>query len=131
MQRVYRAGFRQTIEEVAYTWFNRFIALKYMQQHNLLPVGMHVLPDAPGQQPQMLRQAQEVSLSGADMGQVLAMLESNQTDALYKCLLITLCNELSVPLPRMFETISDYIHISQADWDSFETSWDFKKHPLI
>lgn len=115
VQRVYRAGFRQTMEEVAYTWFNRFIALKYMQQHNLLPVGMHVLPDAPGQQPQMLRQAQEVSLSGADMGQVLAMLDANQTDALYKYLLIALCNELSVPLPRMFETISDYTELLFPD----------------
>lgn len=105
--RVYAHGYRQTMEEAAYMWFNRFIAIRYMQTHNRLPVPMRVFPDAPGVQPQMLSAAQDVDLPGVDADQVLAMLDSNQTDALYKYLLIALCNHLSEPLPRMFETISD------------------------
>lgn len=105
--RVHAHGYRQTMEEAAYTWFNRFIAIRYMQAHNRLPVPMHVLPDAPGVQPQMLTAAQDVDLPGVDAERVFAMLDSNQTDALYKYLLIALCNHLSEPLPRMFETISD------------------------
>lgn len=105
--RIYAHGYRQTMEEAAYTWFNRFIAIRYMQTHNRLPVPMRVFPDAPGVQPQMLSAAQDVDLPGVDADQVLAMLDSNQTDALYKYLLIALCNHLAEPLPRMFETISD------------------------
>lgn len=105
--RIYENGYRQTMEEAAYTWFNRFIALRYMQEHNRLPVPMHVFPDAPGAQPQLLREAQDFDLPGVEMNQILSMLDNNQTDELYKYLLIALCNHLSEPLPGMFETISD------------------------
>lgn len=113
--RVYRNGYRQTMEEAAYTWFNRLIALRYMQAHNLLPVPMRVLPDAPGAQPQLVKEAQDAALDGVDMQQVLSMLDTNQTEALYKYLLIALCNALSRPLPAMFETISDYTELLFPD----------------
>lgn len=113
--RVYRNGYRQTMEEAAYTWFNRLIALRYMQAHNLLPVPMRVLPDVPGAQPQLVKEAQDAALDGVDMQQVLAMLDTNQTEALYKYLLIALCNALSRPLPAMFETISDYTELLFPD----------------
>lgn len=109
--RVYRNGYRQTMEEAAYTWFNRLIALRYMQAHNLLTVPMRVLPDAPGAQPQLVKEAQDAALDGVDMQQVLTMLDTNQTEALYKYLLIA----LSRPLPAMFETISDYTELLFPD----------------
>ena len=104
--RVYRLGYRPAIEEAAYTWFNRFIAIKYMQEHQLLPVLQRVLPDSPSVLPQVLREAQDVSLPGVDPAAVLALLDANRTDELYKLLLIALCNALSDPLPGMFEKIS-------------------------
>lgn len=104
--RVYRLGYRPAMEEAAYTWFNRFIAIKYMQEHQLLPVLQRVLPDSPGVLPQVLREAQDVSLPGVAPAAVLALLDANQTDELYKLLLIALCNALSDPLPGMFEKIS-------------------------
>ena len=104
--RVYRLGYRPAMEEAAYTWFNRFIAIKYMQEHHLLPVLQRVLPDSPGVLPQVLREAQDVSLPGVDPAAVLALLDANRTDELYKLLLIALCNALSDPLPGMFEKIS-------------------------
>lgn len=107
MLRVYQIGFRPAMEEAAYVWFNRFIAIKYMQEHSLLPIAQRPLPDAPGAQPRLLLEAQDVSLPGVEAARVLALLEDNQTDALYKYLLIALCNALSEPLPGMFEKISD------------------------
>ena len=104
--RVYQIGYRPAMEAAAYTWFNRFIAVKYMQEHGLLPVAQRVFPDAAGAQPQILREAQDVSLAGVDMAQVIALLDANRTDELYKILLIALCNALSAPLPGMFEEIS-------------------------
>ena len=105
--RVYQMGYRPAMEEAAYTWFNRLIALKYMQEHSRLPIPVRPLPDAPGAQPELLLQAQDVALPGVERERVLALLEGNQTDALYKYLLIALCNALSGPLPGMFEKISD------------------------
>ena len=58
--RIQSRGYDQVMEETAYTWFNRFIALRYMQEHNLLPVSVRVLPDAPGALPELVRQAQNV-----------------------------------------------------------------------
>lgn len=104
--RISKIGYRQTMEEAAYTWFNRLIAIRYMQQHSLLPVSMRVLPEAPGALPQILREAQDVSLPGVEPDQVLAMLDANRTDALYKYLLIALCNALGGCLPGMFEQIT-------------------------
>ena len=103
---VYQIGYRPAMEAAAYTWFNRFIAVKYMQEHGLLPVMQRVFPDAPGAQPQLLREAQDVSLPGVDLEQMLTMLDVNRTDELYRMLLIALCNALSAPLPGMFEEIS-------------------------
>lgn len=105
--RVYQMGYRPAMEEAAYVWFNRIIAIKYMQEHSRLPIPVRPLPDAPGAQPELLLQAQDVALPGVERERVLALLEGNQTDALYKYLLIALCNALSEPLPGMFEKISD------------------------
>ena len=107
MLRVYQIGFRPAMEEAAYVWFNRFIAIKYMQEHSRLPIPVRPLPDAPGAQPRLLLEAQDVALPGVERERVLALLEGNQTDALYKYLLIALCNALAEPLPGMFEKISD------------------------
>lgn len=104
--RASQIGYRPAMEEAAYTWFNRFVALKYLQEHNLLPVAMRVLPDAPGVQPQILREAQDVSLPNVDLGEILSMLDGNRTDELYKYLLLKLCAALSETLPGMFEEIS-------------------------
>ncbi len=104
--RISKFGYHQTMEEAAYTWFNRLIAIRYMQQHSLLPVSMRVLPEAPGALPQILREAQDVSLPGVEPDQVLAMLDANRTDALYRYLLIALCNALGGWLPGMFQQIT-------------------------
>lgn len=115
LTRIQSRGYEQVMEEAAYTWFNRFIALRYMQEHNLLPVPVCVLPDAPGALPELVRQAQNVELDGVDFSHVVELLEGNQTETLYTELLIALCNQLSGVLPQMFEPISDYTELLFPD----------------
>lgn len=115
LTRIQSRGYEQVMEEAAYTWFNRFIALRYMQEHNLLPVSVRVLPDAPGALPELVRQAQNVELDGVDFSHVVQLLEGNQTETLYTELLIALCNQLSGVLPQMFEPISDYTELLFPD----------------
>ena len=115
LARIQGRGYDQVMEEAAYTWFNRFIALRYMQEHNLLPVSVRVLPDAPGALPELVRQAQNVELDGVDFSHVVELLEGNRTETLYTELLIALCNQLSDVLPQMFEPISDYTELLFPD----------------
>lgn len=115
LTRIQSRGYEQVMEEAAYTWFNRFIALRYMQEHNLLPISVRVLPDAPGALPELVRQAQNVELDGVDFSHVVQLLEGNQTETLYTELLIALCNQLSGVLPQMFEPISDYTELLFPD----------------
>ena len=115
LARIQGRGYDQVMEEAAYTWFNRFIALRYMQEHNLLPVSVRVLPDAPGALPELVRQAQNVELDGVDFSHVVELLEGNRTEMLYTELLIALCNQLSDVLPQMFEPISDYTELLFPD----------------
>ena len=115
LTRIQSRGYDQVMEETAYTWFNRFIALRYMQEHNLLPVSVRVLPDAPGALPELVRQAQNVELDGVDFSHVVELLEGNRTETLYTELLIALCNQLSGVLPQMFEPISDYTELLFPD----------------
>ena len=115
IRHVNQQGYRQTMEEAAYTWFNRFIALRYMQEHQLLPVSQRVLPEMPGQMPEIIREAHQLSLDGVDSALVLDLLDRNETTALYRYLLISLCNVLHDPLPLMFEKISDYTELLFPD----------------
>ncbi|MBP8141785.1 MAG: SAM-dependent methyltransferase, partial [Acidovorax sp.] len=101
-------GFARTMEEVAYTWFNRFAALRYMELHELLDHGHRVLSSRDGGLPELLRHAAEVTLPGLQPAQVQALqLAGNQDNQLYKLLLVAQCNELSRTMPFLFERIDD------------------------
>ena len=115
ISRVSARGFGQAMEEAAYTWFNRIIALRYMEAHNLLPVDVLVLPQTAGELPQIVREAQNVTLESVDIAAIADMLDNNRTEELYKYLLIALCNALSEPLPQMFEAIEDYTELLFPD----------------
>lgn len=101
-------GFAQTMEEVAYTWFNRFAALRYMELHELLHHGHRVLSSRDGGLPELLRHAADVNLPGLQATRVQELqLAGNQDNQLYKLLLVAQCNELSRTMPFLFERIDD------------------------
>lgn len=102
-------GFGAVMEEAAYTWFNRFIALRFMEVNGYLPSHTRVFSDENGSfNPQILKEATVVSIDGIDRIKVSDYIQSHQTDSLFKYLVILQCNELAKPIPEMFERISDY-----------------------
>ena len=110
-------GFEQVMEEVAYTWFNRFTALRFMEVNNYLPSHTRVFTNENGEfKPQILADAIQLDLEGLNMDKVFELKDSNKTEELYKYLLITQCNALSGILPRMFQRLSDYTELLLPDY---------------
>lgn len=109
-------GYEQVIEEVAYTWFNRISALRFMEVNGYLPTHVRVFTDeANNFKPQILAEAIHLEMDGLDMDKVFKLKEANQTDELYKYLLLTQCNSLNTILPGMFQKISDYTELLLPD----------------
>lgn len=109
-------GYRHVMEDVAYTWFNRFIALRFMEVNGYLPSRVRVFTDENGKfNPQIIDEAIHLDLDGLDMEKVYAYKEANQTEALYRYLMTTQCNALSKLLPRMFQPIQDYTELLLPD----------------
>ena len=114
--RIKSHGFEQVMEEVAYTWFNRFSALRFMEANGYLPTRVRVFTDESGAfKPQIIAEAIHLELDGLDMKKVYAYKEASNNDALYKYLLITQCNALSSILPGMFQHIADYTELLFPD----------------
>lgn len=105
-------GYDQVIEEVAYTWFNRFIALRYMEVNNYLPSHIRVFSNAQGAfDPEILKVAHQIDLPGLDQSKVAEYIEKSETEALYRYLLLTQCNALNEGLPKMFEKMGGYTEL--------------------
>lgn len=112
VQQIKTKGYDQVMEEVAYTWFNRFIALRYMEVNNYLPSHIRVFSDASGAfNPEILKEALHLELDDLDKTKVAAYIEQNQNDDLYRYLLLTQCNALNAALPRMFERLGSYTEL--------------------
>ena len=105
-------GFEQVVEEVAYTWFNRFIALRFMEVNEYLPTGVRVLSSVyEGKtEPDIIKEAFNVDLD-IDHDVVYKIIDKNDTEDLYKYLFIKQCNQLGKIMPAVFEEISDYTEI--------------------
>ena len=109
-------GYEEVMEEVAYTWFNRLIALRFMEVNGYLPTRVRVFTDEENNfKPQIIDEALHLDLDGLNMDKVYEFKNANQTEELYKYLLITQCNALNSVLPRMFQRISDYTELLLPD----------------
>ena len=109
-------GYQQVMEEVAYTWFNRFSALRFMEVNGYLPSHVRVFTDENNAfKPQILAEALHLELDKLDKDKVYALKETEQTEELYKYLLIVQCNALNGILPGIFQTIADYTELLLPD----------------
>jgi hypothetical protein len=109
IKEVNKNGFHHVVEEVAYTWFNRFIALRFMEVNNYLPQRIRVFTNEKNEyKPEILTEAIHVELKGLDKQKVYDYLENNDQEELYKYLLLTTCNDMNAYLPEMFTSIKDY-----------------------
>ncbi|MDN4076366.1 BREX-1 system adenine-specific DNA-methyltransferase PglX [Paenibacillus polymyxa] len=116
ISRIKEIGFKQVVEEVAYTWFNRFTALRFMEINNYLPTKVRVLSSSnPGDsEPDIIKEALTVDLD-IDKELIYELKLNNKTEELFKYLVIKQCNGLNKILPFMFETIDDYKEILFPD----------------
>ncbi len=109
-------GYKQVMEEVAYTWFNRFSALRFMEVNGYLPSHVRVFTDGENNfKPQIITEAIHLDMDGLDMEKVYGLKEAEKTEELYKYLLIVQCNALNKILPGMFQKISDYTELLLPD----------------
>lgn len=109
-------GYRQSMEEAAYTWFNRFIAIRYMEVNGYLPSHVRVFSDDAGAfKPQILTEAMTVELEGLDRDKVFSLKNANKDEELYKYLVIKQCDNLVSLLPMMFTRIDDYTQLLFPD----------------
>jgi hypothetical protein len=109
VERVKAVGFDRTMEAIAYTWFNRFVAMRYMELHGYLEHGYRVLSHPEGHaRPEILDHAADVDLPGLDRDRVVELkLAGNKDEELYRLLLLAQCNALHKAMPFLFEKIGD------------------------
>ena len=120
-ERVQSQGFDQTMEAIAYTWFNRFAAIRYMELHGYLDHGYRVLSHPEGEsngigRPEILDDCAEIDLPGVDRDQVVELkLAGNKDEELYRILLLGQCHALHEAMPFLFEAIDDETELLLPD----------------
>ena len=110
-------GFEQVIEEVAYTWFNRLIAIRFMEVNEYLPSGIRVLSstDSSKAEPDIIREATNLDFENLNIDLIYKLQDENNTEELFKYLIVKQCNELGKIMPVLFEEIEDYTELLLPD----------------
>lgn len=121
VSQVKEKGFEQVMEEVAYTWFNRFMGLRYMEVNDYLPSGVRILSsEVEGKkEPDVLTKVSEI-IDELDLNanEIYDLLDTGNTidrEKAYRIILVKQCNELGKIIPQMFEKISDYTELLLPD----------------
>ncbi|WP_407480852.1 BREX-1 system adenine-specific DNA-methyltransferase PglX [Acinetobacter baumannii] len=110
IKRIQTSSFEQTIDYIAYSWFNRLCAIRYMECKGLLDHGRRVLSSADGSSglPQILEECLDIDLPGLDASRVAELkLDGNKDEELYRELLLAQCHALNQVMPLLFEQVSD------------------------
>ncbi|MFW6473648.1 BREX-1 system adenine-specific DNA-methyltransferase PglX [Acinetobacter baumannii] len=110
IKRIQTSSFEQTIDYIAYSWFNRLCAIRYMECKGLLDHGRRVLSSADGSAglPQILEECLDIDLLGLDASRVAELkLDGNKDEELYRELLLAQCHALNQVMPLLFEQVSD------------------------
>lgn len=109
--RIKEIGFHRVMEEAAYTWFNRLVALRFMEVNDYLPTKVRVLSSiSGGSEPDMMKEALSLDLD-LDKEYIYDLKMNNKTDELFKYLIKAHCNDLNRYMPFMFKTIEDYTEV--------------------
>jgi hypothetical protein len=116
-EQVRQHGFPQTMETLAYTWFNRLVAIRFMELHGYLDHGYRVLSHPEGKPtPEILDHAEHVDLPGLDRQKVIDLkIEGTKEAELYRLLLVAQCNALHDAMPFLFERIDDETELVLPD----------------
>ena len=108
----FKKCFKEFVEEIAYTWFNRIIAIRFMEVNDYIPDGIRILSSdrENDREPQIIREVFDTDLefSNDEKNNVYKLKEENKIEELFKFLFIKKCNKLNEILPELFEEAEDY-----------------------
>ena len=105
-------GEDQLAEQAAYTWFNRFLAIRFMELHDYLPCGLRFFSSSDGLfDPQVLKEALQADIGGVDRARVAELVRSSDDEALFRYLFIAQCNELASCMPAVFERVGSAMEL--------------------
>ena len=108
----YQEAFENVIEEVAYTWFNRLIAIRFMEVNDYLPSSVRVLSseNKAKKEPDLVTTPFDTDLefTSYEQDRIIQLKDDNQLDELFRMLFIKQCNKLHDILPELFEKTDDY-----------------------
>ncbi|MDD6490080.1 MAG: restriction endonuclease, partial [Clostridia bacterium] len=111
----YKETFENVVEEVAYTWFNRLIAIRFMEVNDYLPSGVRVLSseNKAKNEPDFVTSPFDTDLEFTpyEQDRVIQLKDENKLDELFRMLFIKQCNKLHDILPELFETTDDYTEL--------------------
>ena len=113
----YTAAYQTVVDKVAYTWFNRLIAVRYMEVNDLLPSRTRVLSSADGRaEPQIVTSPFDAVLdyTPAEQQQIVTLKNDNKLDEAFRLLFLKQCAALGDGLPRLFEQVDDYMPLLLA-----------------
>lgn len=111
----YKTAFQLVVEEVAYTWFNRLIAIRFMEVNDYLPSRIRVLSSETlgKSEPDMVTTPFDTDMvfSAYEKDRVMQLKHENELDELFRMLFIKQCNKLNEVLPELFEKTADYTEL--------------------
>ena len=110
----YKTAYRYVIEEVAYTWFNRLIAIRFMEVNDYLPSHIRVLSSESGKlEPDLVTTPfdAELPFTAEEEAQISRLKQDNRLDELFRILFLKQCNALNAILPALFETTKNYTEL--------------------
>ena len=111
VREIEKKGYVQVMDEVTYTWFNRFVALKFMEVNGYLLMKVFSSEDKNKQEPDILTKSLELDFIDIDRDAVLNLKSEGNDEELYRYLILRLCNYLHNTMPFLFEKIADYTEL--------------------
>ena len=109
-------GYRELVERAAYTWFNRLLAIRFMELNDRLPSHVRVLSGADGAfRPQALAEAMDLPLEALDQTQVAELVQRGDDEALFRAIFLAQCDELAACMPAVFDKIGGAMELLLPD----------------
>ena len=109
-------GYRELVERAAYTWFNRLLAIRFMELNDRLPSHIRVLSSADGTfRPQALAEAMDLPLEALDQTQVAELVQRGDDEALFRAIFLAQCDELAACMPAVFDKIGGAMELLLPD----------------
>ena len=115
VKEVKEKSYDRVMDEVTYTWFNRFVALKFMEVNGYLPVAVFSSGEAGKHEPDIITNALSLDFLGIDRDTVIDLKSEGKDEELYRYLILRLCNYLNNTMPFLFEKIEDYTELLFPD----------------